>query len=101
MLRHKKACDVAYFGFSKALDSVSQRELLQKIFKLGEHPTGCKWLQEFLNDGTFQVKAGRALPHLKQVKNSVFQGGYFRLCYSFTSLRFQDYILIDDGVVEK
>ncbi len=56
------AVDLTYLDFSKAIDSVDHRLLLDKLRGYGIAPIVISWIESFLNQRAFQVNVNRPIP---------------------------------------
>ncbi len=66
--------DVVYMDFWKAFDSVCHRLLVKKMVALGINLKITRWVEEFLNNMTFQVKLRGHLSNEGIIKSGVPQG---------------------------
>ena len=67
-------CDVIYFDFSKAFDSVNHSILLNKLSYMGLSPGYVKWFKDYLTNRSFQVKANNVLSSCSPIANGIPQG---------------------------
>ncbi len=66
--------DVVHLDFSKAFDSVCHRMLVKMMVAMGINLKIARWVEEFLNNGTFRVKLGGHFSSEGIVKSGVPQG---------------------------
>ena len=69
-----KDVDVIYVDFSKAFDKVPHQRLINKLEAYGIAGGTLRWITDFLNGRTFQVRIERALSGPKAVRSGVPQG---------------------------
>lgn len=74
-LDNKHVCDVIYFDFEKAFDTVSHKRLLFKIRQLKFHHTIVNWIEQFLSGRTFQVRVGSSFSQSRNATSGLPQGG--------------------------
>ena len=73
-LRSKKAIDIIYLDFAKAVDSVVHKKLIAKLTSYGVNPILVKWIESCLV-GRFQyVRIGSSKSKCSPVLSSVPQG---------------------------
>ncbi len=66
--------DVVYLDFSKPIDSVCHRLLVNKMEAMWIHVKITRWVDKFLKSRTFRVKLGGHLSSEAIVKSGVHQG---------------------------
>ena len=70
----KQICDVIYFDFKKAFDTVPHIHLISKLRTFGVEGPILKWLSNYLSDREFSVKVGGKFSSTKKVTSGVPQG---------------------------
>ena len=67
-------CDIIYFDFRKAFDSISHAKLFEKLAIIETPPHILRWLHSFLSNRTIRVKSGGTLSPPKSINRGVPQG---------------------------
>ena len=73
-LVNRKVTIAVFFYLKSAFDTINHNQILYKLTKAGVQGNMLSWIEEFLNNRTYQVLVGNSKSDHKQVQRGVPQG---------------------------